>query len=204
VVTSSRLRSSAAVLGIAAVLASAGCSGTTAEARQQPGADSSTAPAAENAAAFNDTDVMFAQMVVPHHTQGVEIAELAVARSTDEQIKTLAAAIAATQKDEASRAAGWLRDWKKPAKAAHTEHEGHGGDRLTPAAQITKLKAAKGAEFDKQFLNTLVAHQDDAIQIARLESAKGENPQAKALAKSMEQSRAEQITMMLQMLGQKN
>jgi uncharacterized protein (DUF305 family) len=142
---------------------------------------------------------MFAQMVVPHHGQGVAITELAKTHTGNAQIKTLAAAIGATQRDEAIRAAGWLTAWKQPATAAKSEHEAHGGMPGTNPEVFAALTKASGASFDKMFLDTLIAHQDDAIQIARQETGQGVNPQAKALAASIEKSRAAQITMMLAM-----
>ena len=46
----------------------------------------------------------------------------------------------------------------------------------------------------------MIAQQDDAIQLARSETAGGANPQAKALAKRIDESRTAQIKQMLAML----
>jgi uncharacterized protein (DUF305 family) len=200
-------RASVAVLLIAGILAVAGCSQNTAEAGDPAPSTAPSVPApsqpAGSRAGFNKADVMFAQMVVPHHGQGVAMVELAATRASSPQVKTLAAAIGATQKDEAARAAGWLREWKQPATAAKSEHDAHGGMPGTSPQVFAALQKASGPAFDKMLLDTLIAHQDDAIQIARSETGQGVNQQARALAASIEKSRAAQITMMLDMLKKK-
>ena len=49
-------------------------------------------------------------------------------------------------------------------------------------ADLAKLKAASGADFDRQFLTMMIAHHEGAITMAKEETAKGVNPDAKSLA----------------------
>ena len=55
-------------------------------------------------------DVMFAQMMIPHHQQAVEMAQLAETRASSPTAKALAAAIAGTQQPEIDLMTGWLTD----------------------------------------------------------------------------------------------
>ena len=148
---------------------------------------------------FNAADVMFLQMMVPHHLQGIEIVRLAPDRATDPEVRMLAAAIETTQLSEVDAMAGWLRDWGQPTDADADAHAAHGGMPSTSAAEIAALASA--ADFDRQFLNLLIAHQDDAIQMARAEAAHGQNPAAKALAGRIDASRSAQLQQMLALLG---
>jgi uncharacterized protein (DUF305 family) len=150
--------------------------------------------------AHNAVDVMFAQMMVPHHRQGIEIVGPAANRAANAEVRILAAAIATTQAAEADTMAGWLRAWGKPATAAANEHAAHGGMPGTSQAEMAALKRATGPDFDRTFLNMMIAHQDDAIQMARSEATSGVNPQATALAKRIDRSRSAQITQMLALL----
>jgi uncharacterized protein (DUF305 family) len=150
---------------------------------------------------FNAADVMFAQMMVPHHDQGIEIVRLADGRAIRPEVKTLAAAIESTQRAEAATMAGWLKAWGKPPTAPPDAHAAHGGMPGASPEGLTSLKKATGAAFDRAFLNMLIAHQDDAIQLARSETVGGANAEAKALAKRIDQSRTAQIAQMLAMLG---
>ena len=183
---------------VACVLALVGCGrGDAAPPAPRTG---SVSPSPLPSGAYNGTDVMFLQMMVPHHGQGVEIARLAATRAVRPEVKTLAAAIVSTQASEIEQMSGWLREWGQPATGDANAHAEHGGMPQTSAAEIARLKAASGAKFERDFLNTLIAHQDDAIQLARMETGGGANPRAKELADQIQKSRAAQIRMMLEFL----
>jgi uncharacterized protein (DUF305 family) len=79
-----------------------------------PGSSGQSATSASTAASFNNADVQFAQMMVPHHQQAVEMATLAETRASDPQIKQLAAQITAAQAPEIKILSGWLAAWANP------------------------------------------------------------------------------------------
>ncbi len=180
------------------VLGVSGC-GQEAEpaAAPPPSSTTSLAPSAPN-----DADVMFAQMMVAHHGQGIEIARLAATRAGHPDVKTLAAAVETTQTAERQTMAGWLRTWGKPPTADAGTHAAHGGMPGTSNIEIRSVKAKSGDDFDRAFLNMLIAHQDDAIQMARSETAGGAHAHAKAMADRIDKSRSAQITQMLAMLDE--
>ncbi|MEV4382317.1 DUF305 domain-containing protein [Streptosporangium sp. NPDC049644] len=66
----------------------------------------SSAPAAvptasqKSQTSFNNVDVTFAQMMVPHHERALEMAGLAETRASDAEVKELAATIKAAQRPE--------------------------------------------------------------------------------------------------------
>ena len=194
-----------ATVVLAAALLVAGC-GTAPDVPAGGAAATSAAaaPASATPDTFNDTDVMFLQMLGPHHTQGIEIVKIGAERSTRAEIRTLADAIRVTQAEEVTRMSGWLKGWKQPATADAAAHAAHGGMPGTSEKEIAALRKKQAAEFDRDFLNTLIAHQDDAVQLARMETASGENPQAKAFAKQVDQSRSAQIKQMLALLDAKS
>jgi uncharacterized protein (DUF305 family) len=164
-----------------------------------------TAPVAPATAGANDqtrnaTDVMFLQMLIPHHGQGLEIVRHAKTRATRDEVRILAAAIDVTQSDEVKTMAGWLTAWGEPLQADEAAHAAHGGMPGTSAQEIATLAQSTGATFERAFLNMLIAHQDDAVQLARMEASGGTNPQAVALARRVDASRTEQIKQMLELL----
>jgi len=182
-------------LALAVPVLLAGC-GTAREATPHgPAATASVSPG------FNATDVMFVQMIVPHHRQGIAIAEIGAERATRDDIKVLASAIVATQKDEVARLEGWLRAWKQPATADPAAHAAHGGMPGTTEKEIAKLRRSPRAELDKALLDMLIAHQDDAVQLARFETASGQNVNAMGYAKQVDRSRSAQIKQMQGYLG---
>jgi len=178
-----------------------GCGGSPPRpAAQSPSAGGAGQAIQAPGGGFNETDVMFLQMLVPHHQQGATIARLATGRGLPEPVTLLAAAIDTTQTAEATTMAGWLDAWGVPATAPAEAHAAHGGQPGTSAAEITALQRRTGDEFRRAFLNLLIAHQDDAVQLARMETASGGNPEVRAYAERVARSRTAQIAQMLRLL----
>ncbi|GAA0234159.1 DUF305 domain-containing protein [Saccharothrix mutabilis subsp. mutabilis] len=148
---------------------------------------------------FNPVDVMFLQMAVSHHKAGIEIVKLARDKSVRTDVKTLAAAIEVTQLSEVDSMLKWLRDWNQPESPGSDAqlHANHGGDHSTSPEAIAALVATGPGEFEKAFLNLLIAHQHNAVEIAKFEREGGVNPQSKALADRIFHSRTGQISQML-------
>ncbi|ONI84279.1 hypothetical protein ALI144C_15760 [Actinosynnema sp. ALI-1.44] len=168
-------------------------------------APAAAAPKAEVASGHNDTDVMFLQMMVPHHAQGMEMVRLAEKEAKRPEIKDLVAAIGVTQADEAKSMTGWLTQWGKPTTADPNAqaHASHGGLPATNPEVIADLANAKGAEFEAKFLNLFSGHQGAAVEMARRELKEGANGPVKDLADRIVKSRTGQIQQMLTMLGQR-
>ncbi|XVS62652.1 DUF305 domain-containing protein [Actinosynnema sp. CA-299493] len=178
---------------VAGVLVLAGCGSTTPTAAPPP---VSTVVETDE---FNETDVMFLQMSVPHHKAGLEIARLAEDGPVRAEVKTLAAAIEVTQLSEVDSMTKWLADWEQPETAGDSPqlHAGHGGDHSTSPEAIAEVAATGAGEFERAFLNLLIGHQHNAVAMAKLEKEGGVNPQAKDLAERIFQSRTAQIAQML-------
>ncbi|OLT10912.1 hypothetical protein BJF79_25350 [Actinomadura sp. CNU-125] len=157
--------------------------------------------ASDVAAKHNDGDVMFLQMMIEHHAQGLEMAGVAAERAPSEDVRVLAGAVKATQTEEAKRMVSWLKAWSKPLKAEHGHHGHHGAAPATSAREIDALKEAKGAEFEAAFLNLFIAHQHNAVEMAQAELKDGTNPDAKAFAERVRESRTDQIRQMLGLLN---
>ncbi|MDP9794743.1 uncharacterized protein (DUF305 family) [Catenuloplanes nepalensis] len=193
-------RLAAALLTAAALTAVLTACGTAPAA---PSASSDTPPAAANAApntgGRNDHDVMFLQMMVNHHEQGVAMAEIATEKATSDELKTLASAVVATQKDELTTMKGWLTAWGEADRATTDVnlHADHGGLPATTPEEIESLRNTPAADFDGTFLALFTGHQHNAVEMAKTESTEGSNPDAKALAKSIDDSRTAQIQLML-------
>ena len=146
---------------------------------------------------FNDADVNFVQMMIPHHEQAVEMAELAVGRANDPEIKEIAAQVMSAQEPEITTMTGWLTAWGKPATGGH-EMPGMSGTEGMPGMaseqEMAQLENASGVDFDRMFARMMIAHHNGAIQMARDVSTQGINPDVKALASAIEQSQAAEVT----------
>ncbi|MET9404430.1 DUF305 domain-containing protein [Streptomyces sp. NPDC002935] len=156
------------------------------------GKKSATAtPEAAGSGGFNDADVTFAQMMIPHHRQAVEMAELADGRAADAAIKDLAGKIEQAQDPEINTMTGWLKSWNKPTAEGSThgtdgmdgmDGMDMGGDGMMSDKDMTELKAMKGREFDTMFARMMIDHHNGAITMAKTERSGGKNTEAKKLA----------------------
>ena len=159
-------------------------------------------------ATFNDQDVEFAQGMIPHHRQAVEMAELAETRASNTEVKELAAAIQGAQDPEINTMEGWLTDWDKPLPDDGMSGMDHGsmGDDLMPGMMSTddmdSLSKASGTEFDAMFLTMMITHHEGAIEMAESEITDGSNVEAIALAKQIKDAQAGEIATMTNLLDQ--
>ncbi|MCT2585437.1 DUF305 domain-containing protein [Actinophytocola gossypii] len=183
---------------VAVVLLLAGCDSAltmrTGASRSAPPLDGS----------FNDTDVMFLQMLVPHHRQGVRLAALAADLATDPEIRDFAAAVEATQTDEIADMESWLTEWNQPIAADPDPNAHHGhGDGLHSAdpSVVTALAETPAAQFDRAFLTSLTGHQHGAVKLARMELEDGRHPDALDLADRVVESRTAQVKQMATFLA---
>ncbi|MEV5343916.1 DUF305 domain-containing protein [Streptomyces sp. NPDC052676] len=161
------------------------------------GGDSGSSPTSAEAGAeagtgdgFNDADVAFAQQMIPHHEQALEMAKLADGRASDTRIKDLAGKIEQAQDPEIRTMKAWLETWKQPTAAQSGSGMGHGGhgsahdgaDGMMSAADMERLEDLKGTAFDKAFAEMMIEHHNGAITMARDEQKNGENADARKMA----------------------
>jgi len=147
-------------------------------------------------ATLTATEVMFAQMMIPHHEQAVEMSELAKSRASDESVKALAAQIAEEQAPEIAQMQGWL------AESGSTEHMGHemAMDGMLSDSELETLASASGSEFDRLFLEGMIAHHVGAIEMAQ-SVLNSDNPEVRQLAAAIVSSQADQIATMKGLLN---
>ena len=164
----------------------------------------SSAPASSTAQ-FNDADVMFAQMMYPHHAQAVEMADLANGRTDNPEVLSLASAIASAQQPEMDQMTTWLTEWGQPMPDMDMgdmdgmDHSSGSG--MMTAQDMDALMAASGPEFDRQWLTMMIAHHTGAIEMANTEIADGSNPDALEMARTIVATQQQEIDTMQRLLG---
>ncbi|NBO07923.1 MAG: DUF305 domain-containing protein [Actinobacteria bacterium] len=151
-----------------------------------------------NASAFQGNDIMFAQMMIPHHEQAVELSNLALLTSKNTEILALAESIRDAQSPEIMQMKSWLTLANAPTEMGHTMSEGMGG--MLSETELANLKKATGNIFDKLFLTGMIAHHEGAIHMTMMirDSA---NVEVKNLGEKIVASQSSQITQMQKMLA---
>jgi uncharacterized protein (DUF305 family) len=151
-------------------------------------------------ATFNDADVAFALMMIPHHEQAVEMATLAETRATDPELREIAADIKAAQEPEIATLTGWLQSWGMPTTMPTSGGHGDGmpgGSTEMPGMmseqEMADLGQSSGVEFDRMFARMMIAHHNGAIQMCHDVAASGANPDVQALAATIEQAQSAEV-----------
>jgi uncharacterized protein (DUF305 family) len=173
-------RTLAAVASVSlGVMALAGC------AASQPKAGTSPSPTqSATDSSFNDQDVMFAQMMSPHHSQAVDMAEAILAKDdVNPQVTALAEEIRDAQGPEIEVMTSWLEGSGESTEVSG--HAGHGMHGMMSDEHMKALEDATGDDAARLFLDQMIAHHMGAISMAETEIESGQNADATALAQQI-------------------
>jgi len=190
-------------LTLGSTLLLAGCSdagaGTTGDMEgHDMGADTSeTEPGADVKA--NDADVMFAQMMIPHHEQALVMSRIVLdTDGVDPAVVDLATRIEGAQAPEIERMNGFLEEW---GAGSTGDHSGHSMDGMLTDEEIQALEDADAATVSRLFLEGMIAHHQGAVDMAEAELADGENPEARELAQAIIDAQEAEIAEMQELLA---
>ncbi|MFE2493056.1 DUF305 domain-containing protein [Streptomyces scopuliridis] len=158
---------------------------------------SASAPASAAGSAHNAADVSFAQGMIPHHRQAVEMAGLAATRASSAEVKKLAAEIKKAQDPEIRTLSGWLTSWDAQVPTQGSmDHTGHSMPGMMSDSDMSTLEKASGPAFDTAFLKLMVKHHEGAVEMARTEKSDGADQSAKDMADAIITSQSAEITRM--------
>jgi uncharacterized protein (DUF305 family) len=107
---------------------------------------------------------MFAQMMIPHHQQAIDMSALAEARALSPAVKALASKISSEQGPEIEQMRSWLKAANAPTEMGHQMSM----DGMLSEAELERLTNASGAEFDELFILGMIAHHEGAIEMAQM------------------------------------
>jgi uncharacterized protein (DUF305 family) len=110
-------------------------------------------------------DVRFMQGMMAHHRQALEMTALRPERSTSEDLRLMALRIELSQADEITMMQEWLKARGEQVPDAHAHHAEHATlmPGMLTAADMSRLSGARGAEFDRQFLELMIKHHEGAL-----------------------------------------
>jgi uncharacterized protein (DUF305 family) len=209
-------RYAAMAAAAAAALTVSACSGGGSDAQASPTspAASATSTPTAGAEAHNAADVTFAQGMIPHHQQAIEMSDMLLGKQgVDPRVVALANEIKAAQGPEIEQLQGWLNQWGVPAPATMPGHDmpsggmpghdmsggdmaGMGGHGMMSPQDMAALQNAQGPEATRLFLTQMIEHHEGAVTMAQQEVDGGQDPQAVALARSIIDTQQREITTM--------
>ena len=158
-------------------------------------------------------DAGFSRDMSRHHLQGVEMANLALTRSQDVEVRQLAFDISATQTNQAGRMQGWLSLWGLSQNGGETMawmtgsgHSGHSMDADDPMPgmatedELAELRSLTGTAFDVEFLQLMTRHHQGGLEMALDAAENAMEPAVRQLARSIAESQSAETTTMTDML----
>ncbi len=140
-------------------------------------------------------EIMFAQMMIPHHEQAISMSETALKKSRNQGIVKLSRQINSLQSSEVSQLTYWL---KATDSSMTMDHDMKMSGMLT-TKELGSLKRLTGTAFDRTFLQLMIKHHKGAIEMLGLISD-SRNAEAVALAKAIKSAQSKEITSMKQLL----
>jgi uncharacterized protein (DUF305 family) len=160
--------------------------------------------AAASSTTFNDADVQFAQGMIAHHEQAIEMAEIALdpAMSARPEVVDLANRIQAAQDPEIQQMTAWLTEWGQPVTMDTSEgHDMSSMEGMMTAEEMDALAASTGPAFDTMWLEMMIRHHQGAVAQAQEEKLNGSDPEALALADQIIAAQQAEISEMEQLLA---
>ena len=136
-------------------------------------------------------EIMFAQMMIPHHEQAISMSETALKKSRNQEISKLSRQIKSLQSSEISQLSYWL---KATNSSMTMDHDMKMSGMLT-VKELSSLKRLTGTQFDRTFLQLMIKHHQGALEMLDLISD-SKNAEAKALAKAINSAQSKEITSM--------
>lgn len=152
------------------------------------------AESTDSVSTMTASELMFAEMMVPHHEQAVEMSDLAPSRTQNAEILALAAKIKAGQEPEILLMEAWL-----PEDHGHMSHDGHGMDGMLTEQELEALKDSSGPEFEKLFLEGMIQHHEGALSMLNMLEG-SQNEEALALKEQIRVAQEAEIAQMKALL----
>ncbi len=100
----------------------------------------------------------FAEAMVPHHQQAIDISEFAASNTSNADILAIAEKIIGEQAPEIDKMTVWL-------EGKSVDYSMMMDGMLSPA-QVAELKSAKESEFDQLYVEYMIQHHEGAVAMA--------------------------------------
>lgn len=190
------------VIGLALIGVLSACGSSSSHSPSMSGSSMMGDAAATGSAA----DIAFAQLMIPHHEQAVEMADLALANASSADVKQLAEQIKGAQDPEIMMMGEWLTAWGAPMEMPAGDHSGvdMGGMSMSGMMSdddMNSLASAMGADFDQMWLQMMIAHHQGAIEMAQQVLASTSDPDVAKLAQAVVDGQTTEIDTMQKLLA---
>lgn len=153
-------------------------------------------------APWNVADATYLTEMIAHHSQALDLAEIAATRATDRRVRTIAEAIDAGQGREILVMAAWLveHDVPEPTVEDVEAMTAMGMPGMLTTTQLDDLATTSGARFDRQFLEDMIQHHQGAVRMAEELLAAGKDVRVVEMATDVVAGQNAEISRMRELL----
>ncbi|MDX2244008.1 MAG: DUF305 domain-containing protein [Leptolyngbyaceae cyanobacterium bins.302] len=162
----------------------------------------------------NEVDKSFIEMMVPHHQSANEMAEIALKRAKNPQVKRLAQSIIDDQTKEIKQMQTWYQQWY--GVEVPTMKMNRGSSMSGQMAQLMMMSmqqqnqmsqemismVQKASNVDQEFLRQMTRHHQMATMMAGMVVDTATHPETRSLAQDIVKGQTAEIAQMQQLLLQ--
>lgn len=139
---------------------------------------------------FNRNDVMFMNMMIVHHDQAIQMAELSENRTQNENILELSENISEAQTRENEQMKAWMNE----LGFSYGNHHRMAG--MVTSEEMQELRDSNGSEFNELFAELMIQHHQGGIAMAENFRDSGQNQDLRAMQQNMINAQTREIELM--------
>ncbi|GIU81668.1 MAG: hypothetical protein KatS3mg006_0732 [Pyrinomonadaceae bacterium] len=143
-------------------------------------------------------DLQFIDTMIHHHEGALEMAEVVLKKSTNEELRKFAEKIIEDQKKEIEQMKSWREAWyaNKP-RAINMEMPGMKDSmKMMTDGRMEQMEKRSGKEFDLMFLDLMIEHHEGAVTMSQEALQKAERQEIKTLAEQIIKAQQQEIKQM--------
>ena len=159
-----------------------------------------TSTSADGQAGYNDTDIHFLGMMVPHHQQAIDMSDVLLGSDVDDaKVRDLAQRIKDGQERENEQMRAWADEWGIEKDMEH--HSTHIANGMLHPEQLEQFEALRGDELRTAFLEMMHFHHNHVIKMTQDEVDRGGYEPLREMAKEMIEVQTAEMGEMEELLG---
>ena len=159
-----------------------------------------TSTSADGQAGYNDTDIHFLGLMVPHHQQAIDMSDVLLGSDVDDaKVRDLAQRIKDGQERENEQMRAWADEWGIEKDMEH--HSTHIANGMFHPEQLEQFEALRGDELRTAFLEMMHFHHNHVIKMTQDEVDRGGYEPLREMAKEMIEVQTAEMGEMEELLG---
>lgn len=143
-------------------------------------------------------DQRFIDTMKAHHDQAIQMARMAVDKTSSAEVRTMAQKMIADQERDEAEMRSWREQWF-PGAPDVADLTVPGAEPMT-AAHMERLQPLSGHDFDHAFIEMMIPHHESAIAMGRDAATKGEHEEVRRKGQEIADKQQREVEELKKML----